>query len=147
MQPLIELTRVWQLDSCYQPGWAVGREPYHAAALSTYSPECDSWTAAISQAGLEEGSPTMQLLKELTREWQLDSCYQQDVLKIKPYDAAAEETHQSVAARQLLSARLGWRRGALPCSCLKYSPECGSWTAAISQAGLARGMEPYHAAA
>jgi hypothetical protein len=60
MQLLKELTRVWQLDSCYQPGWARGREPYYAAALSN-SPECGSWTAAIGQAGLEEGSPIMQL--------------------------------------------------------------------------------------
>jgi hypothetical protein len=27
-----ELTRVWQLDSWYQPGWAGGREPYDGAA-------------------------------------------------------------------------------------------------------------------
>jgi hypothetical protein len=32
MQLLKELTREWQLDSCYQPGWAGGREPYGAAA-------------------------------------------------------------------------------------------------------------------
>jgi hypothetical protein len=32
MQLLKKLTRVWQLDSCYQPGWAGGGEPYHAAA-------------------------------------------------------------------------------------------------------------------
>jgi hypothetical protein len=29
--------------------------------------------------------------------------------------------------------------GTLSCSCLKNSPECGSWTAAISQAGLEEG--------
>jgi hypothetical protein len=45
MQLLKELTRVWQLDSCYQPG-----------------------------LGLEEWSPTMQLLKELTRVLQLQRC-------------------------------------------------------------------------
>ena len=31
------------------------------------------------------------------------------------------------------------RMGTLSCSCLKNSPECGSWTAAISQAGLKEG--------
>jgi hypothetical protein len=46
------------------------------AASKNYSPGCGSWTAGISQAGLEEGSPIMQLLKELARLWQLDSCYQ-----------------------------------------------------------------------
>jgi hypothetical protein len=65
MQLLKELTRVWQLDSCYQPGWVGG-----------------------------EWSPTMQLLKELTRVWQLESCYQPSCgyFKRKPYHAAAEET-------------------------------------------------------
>jgi hypothetical protein len=97
-------------------------------------------TLAISQAGLEEGSPIMQLLKEPTRERQLDSCCQPGWAGGRePYHAAAERTHQSVAAGQLLSARLGWRKGALPCSCLKKSPECGSWTAAISQTGLEEG--------
>ncbi len=32
MHLLKELTRVCQLDSWYQPGWARGRKPYHAAA-------------------------------------------------------------------------------------------------------------------
>jgi hypothetical protein len=27
MQLPKELTRVWQLDSCHQLGWAIGREP------------------------------------------------------------------------------------------------------------------------
>ncbi len=58
----------------------------------------------------------------------------------EPYHAAAKRTHQSVAAGQLLTARLGWSKGALSCSCLKNSPECGSWTAGISQeAGLEEG--------
>ncbi len=37
-----------------------------AAASKRKSPECGSWTAAISQAGQEESS-IMQLLKELAR--------------------------------------------------------------------------------
>ncbi len=65
MQLPKELTRVWQLDSCYQTDFTSKRK----------SPEYGSWTAGISQAGLEEGSPIIQLLKELTRVWQLESCY------------------------------------------------------------------------
>jgi hypothetical protein len=80
MQLLKELTREWQLDSCYQTGFTSKRN----------SPECGSWTAAISQTGLEEGSPMVQLLKELTRVWQLDSCYQPGWAGGRePYDAAA----------------------------------------------------------
>jgi hypothetical protein len=68
MQLLKELTRAWQLESCYQNA--------RGFTSKRNSPECDSWTAGISQAGLEEGCPIMQLLKELTRVCQLDSCYQ-----------------------------------------------------------------------
>jgi hypothetical protein len=79
MQLLKELTRLWQLDSCFQPGW------------------------------LEEGSPMM--------------------VQLPPGGGA----DAAVAAATAASKR--------------NSPECGSWTAAISQAGLARGREPYYAAA
>jgi hypothetical protein len=95
---------MWQLVSCYRPGYT------------------------------DKLSPIMQLIKELTRLWQLDSCYQPGWAGGRePYHAAAEETHRSVAAGPLVSARLGWRKEAL------LSPECSSWAAAISQAGLEEG--------
>jgi hypothetical protein len=47
--------------------------------------------SCLSQAWQEEGSPMMmQLLKELTRVWQLDSCYQPGWAGGRePYDGAA----------------------------------------------------------
>jgi hypothetical protein len=78
------------------------------------SPECGSWTAAISQAGLEEESPMM--------------------VQLPPGGGA-----DAAATAAGTTAAVVSRMGTLSCSCLKNSQECGSWTAAISQAGLEEG--------
>jgi hypothetical protein len=109
MQLLKELTREWQLDSWYQPGRLDEGSPIMQLLKDSHQRVAAGQLLSDRLDWLEEWIPTMQLLKELTRVWQLESCYQPSCgyFKRKPYHAAAEETRQ-----------------------------CGSWTAAISQAVL-----------
>jgi hypothetical protein len=84
-----ELTRVWQLDSCCQPGWAGGREPCDGAAAPSWRSRCCCCCCHSCCCCLSDGNPIVQLLKELTRVWQLDSCYQPGWAGGRePYDAA-----------------------------------------------------------
>jgi hypothetical protein len=81
----------------------------------------------MRQAGLEEGLSIMQLLKELTRVWQLDSCYQPGWLEEgSPMMMQLPPGGGADAAVVAATAAVVSRMGTLSCSCLKISLECGS---------------------